>query len=152
MADWQSCPLPAQIVDMVRRAGARKVYLASASPPVKYPNVYGVDMPSKKEFVANGLTDDEVGGCASSGCTSGGMYCSCVDAMCLWMVWMVLRVSCMATAGRIGVLMSSSMPHVPTLSLGSDADTFIHPCRAERLHTGLRTSCVAATALCYQPN
>lgn len=50
----------AQIVDMVRRAGARKVYLASASPPVKYPNVYGVDMPSKLEFVANGLTDEQV--------------------------------------------------------------------------------------------
>lgn len=50
----------AQIVDMVRRAGARKVYLASASPPVKYPNVYGVDMPSKKEFVANGLTEEQV--------------------------------------------------------------------------------------------
>lgn len=49
-----------QIVDMVRRAGAKKVYLASAAPPVKYPNVYGVDMPSKKEFVANGLTDEQV--------------------------------------------------------------------------------------------
>ncbi len=47
---------------MVRRAGARKVYLASASPPVVYPNVYGVDMPSRKEFVANGLTIDQVGG------------------------------------------------------------------------------------------
>jgi len=50
----------AQIVDMVRRAGAKKVYLASASPPVKYPNVYGVDMPSKKEFVADGLDEDQV--------------------------------------------------------------------------------------------
>ncbi|GIL45400.1 hypothetical protein Vafri_2653 [Volvox africanus] len=49
-----------QIVDMLRRAGARKVYLASASPPVVYPNVYGVDMPSRKEFVANGLTIDQV--------------------------------------------------------------------------------------------
>ena len=45
---------------MVRRAGAAKVYLASASPPVKFPNVYGVDMPSRKEFVANGLTSDQV--------------------------------------------------------------------------------------------
>jgi amidophosphoribosyltransferase len=50
----------AQIVEMVRRAGARRVYLASASPPVKYPNVYGVDMPSKREFVADGLDEDEV--------------------------------------------------------------------------------------------
>lgn len=49
-----------QIVNMVRRAGAAKVYLASASPPVRNPNVYGVDMPSRKEFVANGLTEDEI--------------------------------------------------------------------------------------------
>lgn len=49
-----------QIVSMVRRAGAKKVYLASAAPPVKYPNVYGVDMPSKKEFIANNLTEQEV--------------------------------------------------------------------------------------------
>lgn len=51
----------AQIVAMVRGAGASKVYLASASPPVKYPNVYGVDMPTRKEFVANNLTEEEVG-------------------------------------------------------------------------------------------
>jgi len=50
-----------QIVNMVRQAGATKVFLASASPPVKYPNVYGVDLPSKKEFIANNLTDEEVG-------------------------------------------------------------------------------------------
>lgn len=49
-----------QIVDMVRAAGAKKVYLASASPPVRYPNVYGIDMPSRKEFVAGDLTEDEV--------------------------------------------------------------------------------------------
>lgn len=49
-----------QIVDMVRRAGAKKVYLASASPPVKYPNVYGVDMPTRKEFVAHDLTVEDV--------------------------------------------------------------------------------------------
>lgn len=49
-----------QIVNMVRRAGAAKVYLASASPPVRNPNVYGVDMPSRKEFVAHGLTEDEI--------------------------------------------------------------------------------------------
>eukprot|EP00873_Tetraselmis_striata_P016958 jgi/Tetstr1/437222/TSEL_025952.t1 len=50
----------AQIVGMVRSAGAKKVYLASAAPPVRYANVYGVDMPSKKEFAANGLTEEEV--------------------------------------------------------------------------------------------
>lgn len=49
-----------QIVDMVRRAGAKKVYLASASPPVRYPNVYGVDMPTRQEFVAHNLTEDEI--------------------------------------------------------------------------------------------
>jgi len=49
-----------QIVTMVRQAGARKVYLASASPPVKYPNVYGVDIPSKDELVASNRSIDEV--------------------------------------------------------------------------------------------
>lgn len=49
-----------QIVEMVRKAGATKVYLASASPPVKYPNVYGVDMPTRKEFVAHGLDEDQI--------------------------------------------------------------------------------------------
>lgn len=42
-----------------------QVYLASASPPVKYPNFYGVDLPSRKEFVANGLTQAEARGGAS---------------------------------------------------------------------------------------
>lgn len=37
-----------------------QVYLAIASPPVRYPNVYGVDMPTRKEFVANGLSVEEV--------------------------------------------------------------------------------------------
>jgi amidophosphoribosyltransferase len=49
-----------QIVQMCRDSGAKKVYVASASPPVKFPNVYGIDMPTKKEFVANGLTKDEI--------------------------------------------------------------------------------------------
>lgn len=42
-----------QIVQMARDAGARKVYFASAAPPVRYPNVYGIDMPSADEFVAH---------------------------------------------------------------------------------------------------
>ena len=50
----------AQIVSMCRRAGAKKVYLASSSPPVRYPNVYGVDMPTRKEFVAHNLSEEEV--------------------------------------------------------------------------------------------
>jgi amidophosphoribosyltransferase len=42
-----------QIVQMAREAGANKVYFASAAPPVRYPNVYGIDMPSADEFVAH---------------------------------------------------------------------------------------------------
>jgi len=42
-----------QIVEMAREAGARMVYFASAAPPVRYPNVYGIDMPSPEEFVAH---------------------------------------------------------------------------------------------------
>ncbi len=49
-----------QIVQMARDAGARKVYLASAAPPVRYPNIYGIDMPSAEELVAHGRTDEEV--------------------------------------------------------------------------------------------
>jgi len=49
-----------QIVEMVRRAGAKRVYLASASPPVRHPNVYGVDMPTRTEFVACDLTEEEI--------------------------------------------------------------------------------------------
>lgn len=49
-----------QIVDMCRSAGANKVYLASAAPAVKFPNVYGVDMPSRKELIAGSLSEEEV--------------------------------------------------------------------------------------------
>ena len=49
-----------QIVQLARDAGANKVYLASAAPPVRYPNVYGIDMPSACEFIAHGHTEDEV--------------------------------------------------------------------------------------------
>jgi len=49
-----------QIVQMARDAGANKVYLASAAPPVRYPNVYGIDMPSAYEFVAHGYSEEEV--------------------------------------------------------------------------------------------
>ncbi|HMN93517.1 MAG TPA: amidophosphoribosyltransferase [Hydrogenophaga sp.] len=49
-----------EIVQMARDAGARKVYLASAAPPVRYPNVYGIDMPTPQELVAHGRTVDEV--------------------------------------------------------------------------------------------
>lgn len=49
-----------QIVQMARDAGAKKVYLASAAPPVRYPNVYGIDMPAANEFVAHGNTEKEI--------------------------------------------------------------------------------------------
>ncbi|NCU66285.1 amidophosphoribosyltransferase [Acidovorax sp. 210-6] len=49
-----------EIVQMAREAGARKVYMASAAPPVRYPNVYGIDMPTSSELVAHGRTLDEV--------------------------------------------------------------------------------------------
>lgn len=49
-----------QIVQMAREAGANKVYLASAAPAVRYPNVYGIDMPAASEFVAHGHTDREI--------------------------------------------------------------------------------------------
>lgn len=49
-----------QIIEMAREAGARRVYFASASPPVRYPNVYGIDMPAASELVAAGRTDEEV--------------------------------------------------------------------------------------------
>ncbi len=54
-----------QIVQMARDAGANKVYFASAAPPVRFPNVYGIDMPSIDELVANGRSTDEV--CAEIG-------------------------------------------------------------------------------------
>ncbi|MEO0443679.1 MAG: amidophosphoribosyltransferase [Pseudomonadota bacterium] len=49
-----------QIIQMAREAGARKVYMASAAPAVKYPNVYGIDMPSAQELIAYGRSDAEV--------------------------------------------------------------------------------------------
>ena len=49
-----------EIVQMAREAGARKVYMASAAPPVRYPNVYGIDMPTREELVAHGRTIEEI--------------------------------------------------------------------------------------------
>ena len=49
-----------QIVEMAREAGAKKVYMASAAPPVKHPNVYGIDMPASKEFIADNRTPEEI--------------------------------------------------------------------------------------------
>jgi amidophosphoribosyltransferase len=49
-----------EIVQMARDAGAAKVYLASAAPPVRYPNVYGIDMPTQTELVAHGRSLEEI--------------------------------------------------------------------------------------------
>ncbi|MBP0632134.1 amidophosphoribosyltransferase [Cupriavidus sp. AcVe19-1a] len=49
-----------EIVQMARDAGANKVIFASAAPPVKYPNVYGIDMPTRSELVAHGRTHEEI--------------------------------------------------------------------------------------------
>ena len=49
-----------QIIEMAREAGSKRVYFASASPPVRYPNVYGIDMPAADELIASGRTDEEV--------------------------------------------------------------------------------------------
>ncbi len=49
-----------EIVQMARDAGAHKVYFASAAPPVRFPNVYGIDMPTRQELLATGRTDEEI--------------------------------------------------------------------------------------------
>lgn len=49
-----------QIIQMARDAGAKKVYFASAAPPVRYPNVYGIDMPAAHELIAHDRTEQEV--------------------------------------------------------------------------------------------
>ena len=49
-----------QIIDMARDAGAKNVYFASAAPPVRYPNVYGIDMPSADELIAHNRSVEEI--------------------------------------------------------------------------------------------
>ncbi len=49
-----------EIVQMARDSGAKKVIFASAAPPVRYPNVYGIDMPTRAELLATGRSDEEI--------------------------------------------------------------------------------------------
>jgi amidophosphoribosyltransferase len=49
-----------EIVQMAREAGARKVFFASAAPPVRFPNVYGIDMPTREELIACGRSEAEI--------------------------------------------------------------------------------------------
>ena len=49
-----------EIVQMAREAGARKVYMASAAPPVRFPNVYGIDMPTSEELIAHNRSIEEI--------------------------------------------------------------------------------------------
>ena len=49
-----------QIIEMARDAGAKKVYFASAAPEIRFPNVYGIDMPSVNELIAHGREVDEI--------------------------------------------------------------------------------------------
>ena len=49
-----------QIVEMAREAGAKEVYFASASPEIRYPNIYGIDMPTSEELIAYGRTNEEI--------------------------------------------------------------------------------------------
>ncbi len=56
----------AQIVEMAREAGAKNVYFASAAPEVRFPNVYGIDMPSVTELIAHGREVDDINACIGS--------------------------------------------------------------------------------------
>jgi amidophosphoribosyltransferase len=49
-----------ELVEMARAAGANKVYMASAAPPVRYPNVYGIDMPTQEELIAHNRDEEEI--------------------------------------------------------------------------------------------
>jgi len=49
-----------EIVQMARESGAKKVFFASAAPPVRFPNVYGIDMPTRGELIATGRSEDEI--------------------------------------------------------------------------------------------
>lgn len=72
-----------EIIEMAREAGANKVYIASAAPEVRYPNVYGIDMPAARELIAHDRTVDEI--CESIGADKlifqdlGDLIEACID-------------------------------------------------------------------------
>jgi amidophosphoribosyltransferase len=49
-----------QIIEMARESGAKKVYFASAAPEIRFPNVYGIDMPSANELIAYGREIEQI--------------------------------------------------------------------------------------------
>ncbi|MBL4660557.1 MAG: amidophosphoribosyltransferase [Alcanivoracaceae bacterium] len=84
-----------QIIQMARDAGAKKVYFASAAPPVRYPNVYGIDMPAANELVAFNRSEEEIGKILGAdkviyqtlpdliaACSDGNKYITSFDTSC----------------------------------------------------------------------
>ena len=84
-----------QIIQMARDAGAKKVYFASAAPPVRYPNVYGIDMPAANELVAFNRSEEEIGKILGAdkviyqtlsdliaACSDGSKYITSFDTSC----------------------------------------------------------------------
>ena len=57
-----------EIVQMARDSGAKKVYFASCAPPIRYPNVYGIDMPSRQELVAFDKSEEEIATAIGADC------------------------------------------------------------------------------------
>ncbi|CAG8464053.1 2904_t:CDS:10 [Paraglomus brasilianum] len=66
-----------EIVQMARDAGAKKVYFASCSPAIRYPNVYGIDMPSRQELVAFDKSDEEIAQAIGADEKLGDLIASC---------------------------------------------------------------------------
>ena len=67
-----------QIIQMARDAGANKVYFASAAPAVRYPNVYGIDMPAARELIAHQRSEEEIKDLIGA----DGMYYQDLDDLC----------------------------------------------------------------------
>lgn len=66
-----------RIVEMAKDAGAKKVYFASAAPPIVHPNVYGIDMPAKNEYIAHNRTIDDIAD--HLGVERGGLFYQNLD-------------------------------------------------------------------------